>query len=342
MKKMCLVLATIIAVNAVNLFDVNAASNNAKNSQMIEKLIRAGYYKETAEALSDDEIKNVYESISGGKDVSIATCATEVDNLHEIESFLSCTEDELVNMGANKNEIKETKKSLDELFRMKDSEMIKEYGIDKTEVKALRKTKENAKKNKLKNTDKKKIKNEVNASGSISSSKLTYTQTVVNNSKKKKPNYRATLSYSWKKAYILAPFKDEIVVGWGGNLNCKDYKGRASYRTYKDFTCEWTGRGASAFKKMSTEVTPNAGIEFIFPQSTNGGETYRKSNAGSASVTVYQTKKKGYETTLISRYCHRVLKLGGGISISASGPSVTVSVGEGWDKSAQKKTVIGY
>ena len=91
MKKMCLVLATIIAVNAVNLFDVNAASNNAKNSQMIEKLIRAGYYKETAEALSDDEIKNVYESISGGKDVSIATCATEVDNLHEIESFFRCT-----------------------------------------------------------------------------------------------------------------------------------------------------------------------------------------------------------------------------------------------------------
>lgn len=55
-------------------------------------------------------------------------------------------------------------------------------------------------------------------------------------------------------------------------LNCKDYEGRASYRTYKDFTCEWTGRGASAFKKMSTEVTPNAGIEFIFPQSANGGQ----------------------------------------------------------------------
>ena len=339
MKKTYFVLATIIAINTVNCFNVSATSNNIKSNLMIDKLVEAGYHKDTAEALSDDELKDVYNGIVEGKDISIVTSSTEVDNLSEIEAFLSSTENELIELGIDRKEIKETKKALYKLFEKKDSEIIEEYGFDKTEVKLLRKAKENAQKNKQKNS--KKIKNQVNASGSISSSKLSYTQTVVNNSTKKKPNYRATLSYSWKKAYMLAPFKDEIVVGWGGSLNCKKYEGKASYRRYDD-TLKWTGRGASTFKNMNTEVTPNAGIEFIFPQSVNTPTNNTKSNSGSASVTVYQTKKQGYETTLISRYCHKVLKLGGGISISASGPSVSISVGEAWDKSAQKKAVIGY
>lgn len=96
---------------------------------------------------------------------------------------------------------------------------------------------------------------------------------------------------------------------------------------------------------MTTDVTPNAGVQFTFPQSygtcSNGNAA--KTKSGFASFTLYQTKKQGYDTTLISNYCHRVVSVqSASISISASGPSVSLSIGGDWDTTTQKQTMLAY
>lgn len=325
--------------------NVPADISKVTYNEMVNELVNAGYYIDTAKALKEEEMKYILECIKNGSKIVVSSCATEVDNLSQIENFLSANEEELINMGMDEIEIEETQESLDELFKLSNKQLTKKYGLNQTEIKMLRKTKENAQESSK--SDNKEIRNEVTASGSISSSKLTYTQTVVNNSAKKKPNYRVCLSYSWKKAYNWACFDDEIVVGWGGGLNCKDYSGKASYYTWNKTSMDWTGRGAFMNKSMSTEVTPNAGIEFIFPQqvySNAGTPRNGKTKSGSVSLTVYQKKKKGYDTTLISHYCHRVVRVGGAeIGISADGgPSVSISIGAAWDRTQQRKNIITY
>lgn len=308
---------------------------------MISKLVSAGYTKDTAIALDYDDVVLIYESLESGKELTIDTCATEVDNLSNIENFLSCNEEQLLEIGISQDDINTTTEQLENMLSLEDKKLEDVYNLDKTDVKMLRIAEQNAERNKVEEPTDKVIDNEVTASGSISSSKLTYTQTAVSNSKSK-PNYTVKLSYSWKSPYMLGGFNEKIVAAWGGNLNCKNYTGTAKYYMTNAWGTKWKSNQIAS-TKMSTVITPNAGITFGFPQS-KGFSMNKKgglSKTGSASFTLYQTKKKGYDTTLISYFCHRVISLSSaGISISSSGPSV--SIGKAWNKSSQKKSIIHY
>ena len=192
------------------------------------------------------------------------------------------------------------------------------------------------------NCNEKNIKNTVTASGSISSSKMTLTQSVINKSNTL-PNYKVAISYNWKTPYTFCVSTDQIVTAWGGGLNSKDYVGTAYYYGWTSPT-NWTSELVTR-TSMSSTVKPNVGIQYSFPQSKGKDKQghMTKTKMGAAGFTLYQTKKSGKETNLISNYCHKVIKVGGGsISISASGPSVSISIGPGWDKSPQAKNVIKY
>lgn len=325
---------------------VNAADNNGLKDLKIDELVAHGYTIDTAEALSEKDLDEVYQSICNGKTVNVYTCAMEVDNLEEIENYLSCTQKELIDMGLTEKEIAEADEQIEEIVSSSDQQLEQKYKMSKAQIKMLRKSVENGIHNKnikKKDIKKKDIKNKVSASGSITSSEMTYTQSIIDNSTYTKPNYSVKLSYTWKSVYALAPFTDEIVAAWGGGLNSKNHTGTAKYYTWS--TIGGNFNTCKNQKTMSSTLTPNAGVEFKFPQSNGGGiiDNAYKTKTGSASFTLYQTKRDGKETNLISNYCHRVISVGGaGISISASGPSVSLSIGTAWDKTSQKKTVIGY
>ena len=97
---------------------------------------------------------------------------------------------------------------------------------------------------------------------------------------------------------------------------------------------------------MTSKETVQAGIEFIFPQSVTPKDTLDfdyKTRSGYAQFTLYQTKKQGYDTKVLSNYCHRVISVGSAsIGFSVSGPSVGLSIGSAYDTTEQKKSSISY
>ncbi len=314
------------------------------HDEMIDALVEEGYTEETAEALSEEDLEYVYSGIESGDLVDVYTCSMEVDNLAEIEAFYSYSEEELIAMGIDEEAIQETEEQLEEMYNMNNSQLEQEYGLDEVDAKLFRKAVENGKAaNVEERSYGKELENPVSASGSITSSEMSYTQSVTSNSSTL-PNYTVKLSYTWKSVYALAVYNDKIVAAWGGNLNSKSYSTTAKYYNWSTVGGSF-GSTKVKTKSMTVDVTPNAGVEFTFPQSygtcSNGNAA--KTKTGSASFTLYQTKKQGYDTTLISNYCHRVISVkSASISISASGPSVSLSIGGAWDKTSQKKTTIAY
>jgi len=90
---------------------------------------------------------------------------------------------------------------------------------------------------------------------------------------------------------------------------------------------------------MEIEVSPNKGIEFFFPQSKADCKTKR----GIAKFMLYQTKERGYDTQLVSQYCHRVFSIeSADISISATDVGASIGITTAWDVSPQKQKMIGY
>ncbi len=338
--KKVLIVCGFVLITSV---DVYAEEDVSTREVMIEKLVDNGYTISTADALSEEDLEQIYLALCGGKEVEISTCVEEIDNLELIEEFMSCEEEELQDMGMNANEIKDMQEEITALIDMTDEKLISTYGLDSTEVKMLRQVYENAEINK--NTEKLDDDEveEVVASGSISASKLSYTQTVTKN-KGNKPNYDVKLSYSWTTPYGLSCFNDKIVVAWGGNLNCKECEGTADYYGVNLLVTKWKGKKLRS-SDMSIDITPNTGIIFTFKQAKGIGSNgnWAKTKKGRASFVLYQTKKQGYETTLVSRYCHRIISIkSSSISISSSGAGASISIGGGWDKSKQQSSVVAY
>lgn len=311
-----------------------------------DTLIQSGFVKETVDALNPEEMEEIAKELRiDSKLVDINTSIMETDCLADIENFLSYSNQQLLASGATQAAINEARAEIEKLSKMSDKEIMENYDMTATEVKLLRRAIIRGKQIKyIEPGDIKNINELVTASGSLSSTKLYYTQRVSNQSTKKCPKYKITCAYSWSRPYTLAIYKDEIAVAWGGALDTKGISTSAKYYNWTFCKTKWNSYYTS--KSMSKEQTPQAGIEFIFPQSVQGASYYDnrpKTKKGSATVTLYQTKKQGYNTKVISRYCHRTLRFSGlGVSISASGPSASINVGSAWDKSSQKASTISY
>lgn len=143
--------------------------------------------------------------------------------------------------------------------------------------------------------------------------------------------------------YNLALFEDKIAVAWGGGLNSKDYSSLIFYYDWAevggDFGDFYTRQSANK------EETIQAGLELEFPQAVYKDlvSPMPKTKTGYIQFTLYQTQFQGYDTKVISRYCHKVISVGGGsIDISVTGASVSLDIGYGYDTTAQAEKIIGY
>lgn len=306
--------------------------------EKVDVLVDNGYSRGEVALLSEEDVTRIYEGIINGNVVDIYTCVIEIDNLAEIEAFYSCSKEELVEMGATEHDIDSTKEQLDQMYFMSDVELEREHGLSKTEAKLFRKAIDNGKSN-CKSNQKygKELKNYVGASGSITSSEMKYTQSILDFSPAlDRPEYLVFLTYDWYKPYFLGVFDDEIVAAWGGGLNTRGETGSAAYYGYGTFG--WTSYCVGNLA-METVVSPNKGIEFIFPQ----GDRSCKTKSGGAQFRLYQTKEIGYDTTLVSQYCHRVYSVkSANITISATDVGASIDITTAWDTTTQKRTKIGY
>lgn len=336
-KKLLVVTTVIISLSCGSITAL--AKENAQDYVSI--LVENGYSTETAEALpTKEQIVIAEKLLEAPEDVDISTFSMEVDMLSEIESFFKYSEDELVAMGATKEKIADAKKELLHYYGLSDAELAQTLNIDATEAKMFKKAIEAGLEFDSENVIRKAG---VSASGSITSSEMTYTQTKTNNSTSSAPAYEIKLSYTWKEVYALAILDDKIVAAWGGGLNTKDISSSAKYYDYRAIGGSFGSYYKS--KKMTKTETVQAGIEFEFPQSyANPTAQYAaKTKTGYAQFTLYQTQYQGYDTKVLSNYCHKVISIGGGsIDISASGPSVSLSIGYGYDTTTQKASTIAY
>lgn len=307
----------------------------------VQLLVSQGYTVETASALSAEDRLEIAQMIrTNPSKIDINTLSLEVDNLMEIEALFSYSDAELNSMGADLSKVNKTKNELLTLCENK-SVMARSLNANDVQVDMIRRAVEKGLENKRsgKGYDKK---TGVNASGSITTSEMTYTQSVSDYSTSSKPEYKVNISYTWKEVYALAVFDDVIVAAWGGGFNTKSISSRARY--YR-----WASVGGDygsyhTYKTMDKTETAQAGIEFEFPQSvSNGWNEAAKTKSGYAKFTLYQNQYQGYDTKVLSHYCHQVISLGGAsIGISASGPSVGITIGKGYDTTAQKATTLTY
>lgn len=335
------ILSVVLVITTTLLLGNVTAFAAESTEDYVSILVENGYTEETAEALPTEDQKEIAEKLlTNPDDVEIATLSMEVDMLAEVESFFKYSEDDLIAMGATKEKIAETKDELFYYYGLSDSNLAKELNVNTTEAAMFKKAIEAGMESDGKAENNK---NGVSASGSITSSEMTYTQSKTDNSTSSAPSYAMKLSYTWNEVYALAVLEDKIVAAWGGGLNTKNISSSVKYYNWSSF-----GGGFGTLytsKSMSKTETVQAGIEFEFPQSVfkDVVSNYPKTKTGYAKFTLYQTKFQGYDTKVLSNYCHKVVSVGGGsIDISVSGPSVSLSIGYGYDKTAQKATTIRY
>lgn len=157
-------------------------------------LVENGYTRETAEVLPIEDQKEIAEKLlTNPSDVDIATLSLEVDLLSEAEALFTYSDADLIAMGATKEAIAKTKGDLLNLYGLSDEDLAEKLDVNTTEASLFKKAISSG----LSSEGKSVVgKTGVSASGSITSSEMTYTQTKTNNSTKSAPSYAIKLSYN--------------------------------------------------------------------------------------------------------------------------------------------------
>jgi len=312
-----------------------AAGNNVSGDD--QTLRNHGLQTNIIEAIDSNAKNNIANALrTDPSSVSINTSVTVVDNLAEVEKFCSYTDAELVNMGANSNEVVKERNMIEQWYATPDEQLADNYGLSQVETKLLKKAIDKGKAE-FKNRKGSNANNDVVASGTISEGQLTYTEVAVDQ-RTSAPNYLVTCAYSWSYPYLLAIFNDEIAVGWGGALNTKNVSGGYHLRSVDFTSSNWTDSSVGYTPASITHENPNVSLEFAFPQSFNS----LKTDSGSVSFNLYQTQRQGYDTKVVSNYLHREIGISASVDISVSGLAVTLTPVGSWNQSPQRSATISF
>lgn len=339
MKKIFLSFLLLTSLVVSN-FSTIVAKADTINDDTLNLLVQNGFTIETAEALPTDSRDEIAKKLLTNPDlVDISTSFLEVDTLSEIESFVSYTDEELISMGADESKIFIARDEINKIDNMSDKELRENYNYNDVEIKLFKKAIENGeniKNGKMKRTSKSDT--SVNASGTIGTSKLSFTQSVTNNSTSTAPSYRVENSFSWITPFQLSLYNDTVAVGWGGNLNLDPYSALGNVKYYAPATnfTGWTNT-LLATAAMGKKETVQKGMEYSFHQAKEG-----RVRSGYSTTSIYQTKFQGYDTNVVSLYAHRTVSLSASISITTSGGSVSITASPAYDTSPQKSTTIRY
>lgn len=307
--------------------NVQASDTNGKDVEKI--MLDYGYTQDIIDVTPEDEKKEVAYLIQNSPEkIQMQISTTEIDEISTIEYVVNSSDKDLMKDGFDEKDILKLRKKIDEVNKMSDKEIEENFGKSNAEIKIWRRALK-------KNPNYKKTKKEgniVTTSGTISSSDLTYSQTVYDNSNStgKAVSYRAYSTFNWHDTYFWDTFMDQVVFGWGGNLATDDISHSVTYTSGKDYI--WNNQ---------IESPANAGLKFEAYQSTFD-PSYSQIKSGYTGVTLYQNQIQNYDTKVLSSYGHKMLALAAGIGVSASGPSVNLTFSTGFHYSPQESDPITY
>ncbi|MCK1999106.1 hypothetical protein MPH47_18075 [Psychrobacillus psychrodurans] len=308
-----------------------ASENTLTNEEVDKILINFGYEKEELPYYFEQNKLDLAQAIQENpENVQKSTSYLRVDNIGLIEYYTNTSDQEILENASPEN-LKAIKEKLNKIDSKSVDELMKENDFSEGEAKLVKSA---LKKNPKYKAPKKFGKKEVTTSGEISSSDLAFTMSVNNKSTTTAPSYDVTLNHNWQNPYFFDIVKDNVAAAWGGNLDVKNISALVYYNKGNWYSGKY-GAGVGSFAPGST-VSPNTGIVFEFDQSKQDAAVQAKS--GNYWFTVFQNKKQGYSTTLVSQFAHKILTVSN-VTVSNT-PSIVIGLGK--DESPQKKANINY
>lgn len=293
-----------------------------------------GYTKKQIYDLSLDTILEMAEALKKEPNsVELSSKIFVFDEMQNVEIAVNLSEQELVEqVGITRAKAREIKQRTEKLRGMSDRAIKREYNMSNAEICVLRNTlvQQNNYKPYKQIEDTKKV----TLSSTISSSKLSISQLVTNNSQKKNgkrinSKYKVTESFNWIKCYYDWDLTDTLGVAWSGGYTYKTSSKKINYYKVSGIwpAYKW-GESVTKTKKATADGTPSVGCKYSFSQRYSLMSTsFAKS--GKIVLNLSQNGYQGKKAQIISKYCHKKLAIGG-VNIS-SAPAVTVSVAAAYD-----------
>lgn len=333
MKKLFCAISTLGLISSFLVSPAFANENTdipeGKVNQILEE---SGYDIETLEEMEFTDKQEIATAIL--KDPSLVESSNTlltIDNISTLEYFTNTEDSELIQEGYGEEEINNIRDKIDYIDNLSKNEVKDKYNVSSSEYKMIKKALETNPEYEVNDDSGEKT---VTTSGSIATSKMSFGMTKVNNSTSKAPSYNITVTYNWKSPYFVDSFSDNIGIAWGGGLNSKNISSTAKYYAGNWYTGKYNSLKYT--KSWSKSETPNKGIVFSTAQAR--AVATQQNKTGTIKATLYQTKFKGYDTKVISQFAHKIVTVSN-ITISGT-PSITI--GTGFDKSAQKASTIKY
>lgn len=329
---------------------VSAQSSNEMTAEKAEKIL-LGFDLDQEYVLTMDaneKINFAKSLLDNPESLEVSESISHIDEIAAAEQIVNSTDEELIALGATKEEIRSMRQVITNLKDKSDEQLKKEFDKTSEQVKLLRmaiEPNEDYYQKELTGTV-------VSTSGDISTSQLYFSISKYNNSTNANPvSSRVTTYFRWDKSPWFY-LDDDIAISWGGNLNSKDFsrsyygasmqQGTDSYKTMNKLISSTTGIGNSYYPNsswvtsrvrehlVSTGIVYNHNMELemndIIMYKVKSGYTYQ---------TLYQTRSEGKETKAVARYAHKVFSVyWNSISINTSGSAgFGISLGFGYDYS---------
>ncbi len=284
-----------------------AASDSGKNSCLLE----FGIPQEIIDALPDNSKTDIYNAIQKDEEkVFVSTSKMVVDNLAEIESFMSYTDEELVNAGVSYSKVQEYRTLLKEMYSMTEAELSVAYDFSAVETKLFKKAYESgvSKVGKMGEIDSSKY--GITTSGTITSSEMTYSTIAIDGSSQSSipVYYTVNCAYAWTSPFNIVLFDDCIAAVWGGYLHESNISGLSAY----NYAPWGYWEGVYTYKTMTLiDQAPNQHFLLEFPQAVDNKMT----KSGSVVFNLSSNTRQGNSSYVITRYGHK--------HISVTSPSIT-------------------
>ncbi len=332
-----LTVSIVISAHVSMVFAENVTSNNEFNASNCNAILeKAGFNATVISDMDNDKKNKISESIvNNPSSVQVNSTVLNVDNLAIFEYYTNTQDTDLLKNGVSSDDIKKVRANLDQLNSLSPEQFKEKYSVSTADYKMIKKSLTKNPNYKLKKSN-----NLVTTSGTISSSTLYYNMSVTNKSTSTAPYYSLYMGYSWYSTYFTDLFTDYLAVAWGGGLNAKNVEAKASYY-YGNYFTSW-GSFENTYN-WSQQQTPQVGIVFSTPQMRGDVFSERQNRCGYVSMDLYQTKFQGYDTNVVSQFCHSVLTVNGGsVSVGYKTGYATINVGTGFDTTPQISRTVRY
>ena len=324
--------SSILTANVAEkiLIDFGMSVNQAQNMDLNEKI----------------DLANAIQS--NPSEVKKSEQVTEIDELSAIELFVNSSDEFLLSLGINSEELFDIRSFIDDINNKTNDKIMEVYGKSPEQVKLLRVAL-------TKNDNYEYIPisdNVVSTSGNISSSKL-YTSLYVSpvNVADPAPNYRVQYFFQWDSSPFYIGGWDEIGFAWGGNLNTKDVKriynrpaltspvAPSEYRVVNGTNYGYDDLNNSPVSEITQTV--GCGLLHKFKLSPKyGGIQGVALDYGYTYFTLFQSKAQGYSTKIIARYGHKVPSIG--VSSMSFNSAPAINLGWGFDYTQELSSNINY